>query len=156
MHEEIHDLETMLISYFEELDLSKIKFDKGKKVLDYPYLDSYWSEPDRAAFYIVHEGQIAGFVLINSWVVLKDFNADKSIADFYIKPEFRLINAGKEAAFKIFKKYEGKWEVKQNKENIGAVRFWRKVIKAFTGGEFSEVSVEQGEEGGEVIQLFSS
>ncbi len=30
----------------------------------YPYLDAYWSEPDRHAFFIRHDGDVIGFALI--------------------------------------------------------------------------------------------
>jgi len=65
----------------------------------------------------------------------------KNISEFYIKKEFRNKRIGREAALKIFEIFEGKWEVREIKENPTAHQFWLKVIGEYTQGNFKEIEM---------------
>jgi len=149
------ELKSLLISYFEEVDKSKILLVKNSKTLEYPYLDLYWEDSTRHPFFISQDSQIVGFVLINSITSFQEFNADYSIAEFYILPEFRRNGIGKKIAMMIFEQYPGKWEVKQQINNKKAIEFWRNTIASYTKQRFKEVLIEDNGSA-EIFQLFHS
>ena len=99
------ELVELMIEYFQEIDPSKVH-SKAKPKLEYPYLDSYWEDSNREALFIEHQNSVIGFVLINDWIVLKEYSADKSIAEFYIIPGFRRRGLGCKVAHKIFSKFK--------------------------------------------------
>ena len=151
--EEKEILKKLLLEYFKEIDTSKIiETSYGEKV-NYPYLDSYWTDASRVALFVFFENEIAGFALVNAWVIDSEFNAQKSIAEFYIQPKYRRKGIGKIAAFQIFNEYKTKWEVKQSSNNKRATQFWRATIKAFSNNNFQEKILQEGDET-VIVQLF--
>ena len=84
-----------------------------------------------------------GFVLINSFILDNDFQAEKSIAEFYIKSEFRRKGIGRKVIFQLFKTYKGKWEIRQQLENQKAQLFWLQIINEFTNGQFTDGIIEK-------------
>lgn len=59
-------LEKMLLAYFQEIDPSKIISSESSITIDYPYLNTYWTDDDRTPYFILFNGTKAGFVLVNS------------------------------------------------------------------------------------------
>jgi predicted acetyltransferase len=114
-------------------------FDVGPDGL-YPnkYLDLYWTEPERHAFLICVDDQLAGFVLVNSYVCLEENQDAKSIAEFFVLRRYRRQGVGRIAAFRIFDLFPGKWEVRQISSNTLAQRFWRTIIGEYTKGHYRE------------------
>jgi predicted acetyltransferase len=107
----------------------------------YEHLDSYWSDPSSFAFLIYVEGRIAGFVFVNSYTCLPESRSARSIAEFFVLRKYRRKGVGKTAAFDVFNRFPGKWEVRQILENEGGRQFWRKVIEAYTRGKYEETVV---------------
>lgn len=108
----------------------------------YKYLDHYWTEEGRYPFIIYSDGNIAGFVLIRRYYVndLKDHVY--SIAEFFVMKKYRMHGVGKKVAFQMFNLFPGVWEVAEIEENRPAQAFWRKIIHAFTQGDFEEIHKE--------------
>lgn len=148
-------LEALMLAYFKEIDPAKIITENGREYIDYPYLASYWTDEKRIPYFIHHDQQPVGFVLINDWIVEKEFSAKRSIAEFYVIPPFRRGGIGQEVVQTLFSKLSGKWEVRQSEKNTTAVSFWRSVIDRFTDGIFTEVSHHDAGET-EIIQLFTA
>jgi predicted acetyltransferase len=108
-------------------------------------LDLYWTESDRHAFLISVDGQLAGFVLVNSYVCLEENAGAKSIGEFFVMRKYRRKGVGTIAARMIFDRMPGKWEVRQISSNISGQHFWRKVISEYTGGRFTETTLDNDE-----------
>ncbi|MEL6673250.1 MAG: GNAT family N-acetyltransferase [Bacteroidota bacterium] len=109
---------------------------------DYPFLDPYWLEENRHPFFIKADGEYAGFALVN-----QDFRALKDpqghvMAEFFIMRRYRRHGIGEFAAKQVFALFPGPWEVSQIMMNEGAVRFWDKVIKEYTDGNFETRPLE--------------
>ena len=126
--EELMQLYLHYFSEFEEVPLNE----SGR--YDYQYLDLYWQDDDRHPFIIRVNNNIAGFVLVNKQIFMEE--ADSSIGEFFIVPNFRRRYIGKKAAFHIFDKFPGCWEVRQTSQNSSAQSFWQSVIHEYTDGEF--------------------
>ena len=56
------------------------------------------------------------------------FDIDWSIAEFYIKPEYRKQGFGLSTAKILFENFPGFWEIRSSIKNAGAISFWKKVI----------------------------
>lgn len=148
-------LNRMLLTYFKEIDDSKIVQINGREEIDYPFLELYWKEENRIAVNLLYQEKIIGFALINDWIVSKAFKANKSIAEFYIIPEWRRKGMGKKAAYELFDTYKGKWEIRQSSTNSTAIKFWREIIKAYTNDHFIEIK-NRKDNNIEFVQLFES
>ncbi|MCI4671215.1 MAG: GNAT family N-acetyltransferase [Bacteroidia bacterium] len=149
IHEdEKYILKAMMNDYFYEMEPDNFP-------RQYPYLDSYWEEKDRIPIKVLWDGDWIGFVLINAWHIDTDFQAERSIAEFYIVPPMRRRGIGQTLARAIFSVYQGKWEIRQNQKNTSAIAFWRNTIAIFKGDDYLEKSLEwEGQS--YIIQLFQS
>jgi predicted acetyltransferase len=101
----------------------------------YDYLDNYWTEEGRHAFFIKVDGKLAGFVMINTFREIEEIT-NYSIAEFFVMYKYRGCGVGRYAAFQIFDMFHGKWQLKRHPKNTGSVHFWDKIIREYTGGDF--------------------
>lgn len=119
---------------FTEFDTEDVN-EEG--LFTYDYLDDYWVEPERFPFVIKVEEKYAGFALVRH---IHGKSEDYySVAEFFIMRKYRNLDVGKTVATHLFNQFQGKWEVAEMEENIPAQKFWRKVISAYTKGNFEEI-----------------
>lgn len=104
----------------------------------YKYLDYYWTEENRWAFFIVADGNLAGFAMVNDFPVSKE-KTDYSLSEFFVMYKYRRCGVGKYAAIKVFDMFHGKWQLKRHPKNIGSVHFWNNVVNEYTKGNFKLV-----------------
>jgi predicted acetyltransferase len=101
---------------------------------EYVYFDTYWQEPgERFPFLIAADGDVAGFVFVNRHSRLGNDNIH-NVAEFYVKPEYRIHGVGLCAAGEIFRRFPGGWEVAVLRGNEAAEGFWHRAIAAVTVG----------------------
>jgi predicted acetyltransferase len=106
----------------------------------YQYLDAYWSEPGRRAFLARISGRPGGFALVNEHSVLSpEASGVRTIAEFFVLRPFRRVGLGSALALDVFRRFPGRWEVRQEHANEPAQFFWRKVIGEYTAGRFVEL-----------------
>ncbi len=74
-----------------------------------------------------------------------------SMAEFFIARPWRRRGIGAQAVRLILDRFEGAWLITEHLRNEAAVRFWRRVVSAYTGGRYHERIVN-----GEVQQRFAS
>ena len=104
----------------------------------YRYFEEYWEEPDRFPFLIYSDVNLAGFVLLNSYTVVLGQGEGMSISEFFVMRKYRRLGVGRRAAFHVFDRYPGPWEVREHKDNHAGQLFWRTIIAEYTGGNFAE------------------
>jgi predicted acetyltransferase len=108
----------------------------------YSYLDHYWTETGRYAFFIKVAGKLAGFVMVR--VLDGDL---RTIAEFFVLRKYRRLGVGKTTARAIFDRFPGQWRIDQEPGNTPAQHFWRGVIGEYTHGHFEETIREmEGEQ----------
>nr|WP_249745392.1 GNAT family N-acetyltransferase [Mesobacillus boroniphilus] len=90
------------------------------------------NEADLHAFFIIHDGELAGFAMVES-------GNPNVILEFFIMRKFYRRGFGKIAAIKLFDQFPGKWSITQVEKNEPARNFWRKVIGDYTGGNYIEM-----------------
>ncbi|MBR5009885.1 MAG: GNAT family N-acetyltransferase [Clostridia bacterium] len=100
----------------------------------YQYLDLYFTEPERDAYFFIEGRETVGFCLINRHSVTQE-QPDNCVAEFTVFPAYR--NRGKgEAAFALLKKErKGSWQLKFSENNLAAAAFWRKIGRNYHGRE---------------------
>lgn len=112
----------------------------------YRYLDYFWNEDRRFAYFIMADGRLAGFVMVIDMPEVPDREADFQIAEFFVLYKYRRAGVGKRAFFKTLDLHRGKWQLKRHPKNIPSVHFWNRVIDEYTGGKFELVEAYPGTE----------
>lgn len=74
---------------------------------------------------------------------------DYHMSEFFVTRKSRKLGIGRDAAVLMFNRFAGEWEVTEYLRNPGAVQFWRRVIAAYTRGQYMERVLN-----GEVRQRF--
>lgn len=72
----------------------------------YPYLDSYWQEEGRFAYFIDAGQNLAGFALIIASAAMEQ----------------------------LFQMHKGYWHIQYHPENTAGAAFWQKISKAYADG----------------------
>lgn len=137
---------------FSEFDGSDVD-EEGR--YGYPLLDRNWSEEGRHPFLIRVGSRVAGFVLVNRHTLVTRDPGAHSVAEFFVMRKYRRQGVGRAAACRVFVRFPGPWEVREEVENAPAQSFWRRVMAQYTGGRYREVSLADGHRSGPV-QLFRS
>jgi len=112
----------------------------------YKYLDCYWLEDTRFAYFIEADGKLAGFVMIDDFAEANDRSTDFSVSDFFVMHIYRRKGVGKRAFFMAADLHRGKWQLKRHPKNLGSVHFWDKVVDEYTGGRYELVRAYPGSE----------
>lgn len=105
---------------------------------EYPYLDAYWSEPERTPYLIRADGHIAGFVLINAWSH-SGLPIDHAVAEFFVVRKHRRGGVGRAAARQAIGPRPGQWELAVARKNTGALPFWRAVTAELASGPIEAI-----------------
>ena len=108
----------------------------------YRFLDHYWIEDSRHTFFIKVDDKLAGFVLISAYTYKLELGTAKSVSEFFVMRKYRQQGVGKSAAFQVFDRFPGKWEVIQHGDNAPSKRFWEKIICEYSTGKYHKVPVE--------------
>ncbi|MCL2564598.1 MAG: GNAT family N-acetyltransferase [Defluviitaleaceae bacterium] len=104
----------------------------------YPYLDYYWIEKNRWAYFIEVDGKLAGFVMVHTHPY-KDTETDFNLAEFFVMYAYRRSGIGKEAFFKTLDIHKGQWQLAYIPKNEPSAHFWHKAVDEYTKGEYELV-----------------
>ena len=136
---QIEDRE-ILANLLEKYDYEFSQYD-GRDVnklglYGYKYLDYYWVEENRWAYFIEVDGKLAGFVMINNYSEAEDIETDYSVAEFFVMYKYRRKGIGKQAFFMAADLHRGKWQLRRHPKNIGSVYFWDNAVNEYTKGDY--------------------
>jgi len=95
----------------------------------YRFLDQYFVEEDRAAFFIRHGGSLAGFAMCR---LLND--ASRQVAEFFVLRSHQRQGVGTSAALQLFEHFPGRWTVEFDHLNRDGSSFWTKVVEQVAVG----------------------
>jgi predicted acetyltransferase len=128
-------LNNLLEKYnYEFSQYDKIPFNQNG-LYNYRYLDYYWTEEGRAAYFIVVDNNLAGFVMIN-----KHPECDKpinwAIAEFFVSYNYRRCGVATTIMNEVFKIYKGYWHIKYHPKNIASEIFWTKTANKASNGNY--------------------
>ena len=98
----------------------------------YERLPLYWSEPTRRfPFLIRHGDRVVGFALINRGSPASDDPDVFDVAEFFVVRRHRRSGVARSAAFQVWGRLPGRWIVRVSEGNVGALRFWTRVITEY-------------------------
>lgn len=137
-------------SEFDAMDVDE------RGMYGYPYLDNYWTEENRYAYFIKIDNKLAGFAMVCGHCYVSDDTDTLFMAEFFVMKKYRKQGVGKEAASEVLKMHPGKWELTVHPNNPGALVFWKKTAEAVACGEVRIVKDVPGvyEEGLATAYLF--
>ena len=107
----------------------------------YGYFERYWDEPERFPFFIRVEGRRAGLVLVRQFET-SERGKVTNLAEFFVMKKYRRLGVGRSAAFQLFDRFPGAWQVEQIEANTPAQAFWRKVIAEYSDGAYKETCAD--------------
>ena len=136
LKEEKEILKNLLEKYDYEFSQYDLRDVNCLGLYGYDYLDCYWTDEKRFPFFIKADGKLAGFAMINDYAELCE-DADYIMAEFFVLYKYRRMGLGKTAAFELFRKFPGKWELKRHLKNLISVAFWDNVVKEYTDGHYA-------------------
>lgn len=112
-------------SQYDKRDVNKLG------LYGYDYLDYYWTEENRWAFFILVDEKLAGFVMVNDYPEV-EAGTDYTLSEFFVMYKYRRLGVGEYAATKAFDMFNGKWQLKMHPHNIASVHFWNNIIRKYT------------------------
>jgi len=120
-------------SQWDKRDVNKLG------LYDYEYLDYYWTEDKRWAYFIVADGQLAGFAMVIDLPEVDDRETDYQMAEFFVLHKYRRSGVGRQAVFNVLDRHKGRWQLKLHPANTASAHFWHKVVDEYTNGQFELV-----------------
>jgi predicted acetyltransferase len=114
----------------------------------------WFGDPNAFPFVILQHRQPVGFAMVARAGASATAGAkpvDYRMAEFFIARSHRRLGIGRSAVQIIFSRFAGRWEIVEYQRNEGAVKFWRRIVSAYTHGKFNERVVN-----GEVRQTFDA
>lgn len=137
---------------YEFSQYDKRQFDNNG-LFGYKYLNNYFKESGRFAYFIFVDDTLAGFALINKYKEC-DRPIDWSIAEFFVSYNFRRQGVATEAVRQIFNIHKGWWHIKYHKKNIASVVLWNKIAKMYSDDYELCIGDEPFDDGTEASVLF--
>lgn len=77
--------------------------------------------------------------------------ADYRLSEFFVLRTFRRGGVGRHAAFALFDRFPGIWEIRELPRNGPAIALWRAVIGEYAGRQYEKTTIHD-----EVRQIFDS
>ena len=99
---------------------------------EYGELSEYWDETGARAFLIRAEGELAGFVLVDTGSRISGDPEVLDVGQFFVLRAQRRAGIGLRAAHATFERFAGMWEVRVLEKNAPAQPFWERVVREFT------------------------
>jgi predicted acetyltransferase len=118
----------------------------------YPWLESYWVDPQREPLLILARDALAGFVLINR-ESHSGAPCDFSMAEFFVARHHRRSGVGRAAALQAIGARPGLWEIAVARRNSPALAFWRGVAAEAAPGAVDEIDQDDAHWNGMVLRL---
>jgi predicted acetyltransferase len=92
-------------------------------------------------FLIQAEGRLVGFATVASPPHAHP-SVDFRLNDFFVVAKCRRRCIGRRAAFQLFERFAGRWEIGWLAENAAAGAFWREVVRDLTDGQVEDWPVD--------------
>lgn len=112
----------------------------------YEYLDCYFTEKNRYAYFIMVDEKLAGFIMVSDYPEVPGTELDYCLSEFFVMHKYRKQGVGRESVFNVLDLHHGKWQLKRHPHNIPSVYFWNKVIAEYTKGNYKLVEAYPNQE----------
>ena len=99
--------------------------------------ERFWARRGHHHFVILVAGRLAGFALVSERAHFAGPGVQE-ISEFFVLRRYRNRGVGSRAAREIFARFPGPWELAELTWNVGARRFWRRLIRRCAVGPVVE------------------
>jgi predicted acetyltransferase len=114
-------------------------------------LHGWFLEANTRVLTVLYSEEPVGFAKIKLLRAPAGKTPEFAMAEFFIARAWRRRGIGTQAVRLILDRFTGRWLISELTRNDTAVRFWRRVVAAYTGGAYQESIMD-----GEVRQRFQS
>jgi predicted acetyltransferase len=104
---------------------------------DLPFDEKWWTAEDHHPFFVRWNGKLTGFALARRGSRLTGATDVMDVAEFFVVRGARRKGVGAIASRALFERFPGKWEIRIRKTNPAALKFWTRVVEAWSGGPVS-------------------
>ncbi|MDZ4718080.1 MAG: GNAT family N-acetyltransferase [Roseiflexaceae bacterium] len=102
-------------------------------------LRAWLAEPSNQPFLFYNAGQPIGFAFVGCNSHQLPVPDIYTISAFFILRRYRRQGLGRKAAYQLFERFPGRWEIATLGANTQAISFWRSVVDTFTNGLYDEI-----------------
>ena len=116
-------------------------------------LEGCWTDGGRDPYLFRQNDEWVGLAIVDHNETSR-YTGDSdtiNIAEFFVMGAYRRQGIGRAAATNLFERYSGQWEVFQHSQNAEAPMFWRRVIQAYTDGNYREINCSEYDG---IVQVF--
>jgi len=106
----------------------------------------FWTRRGRHHFIILVGTKAAGFALVRDRAHFAGVGV-REISEFFVLRKYRRAGVGSYAAHTVFARFPGRWEVAELTWNLGARRFWHRLIQRCAVGRVIERRRRDGDLG---------
>jgi predicted acetyltransferase len=106
----------------------------------------FWTRRGRQHFIILVGAKPAGFALVRDRAHFAGAGV-REISEFFVLRKYRRRGVGSYAARTLFARFPGRWELAELTWNVGARRFWHRLIRHCAVGEVIERRRRHGDLG---------
>lgn len=110
--EEKEILRNLLEKYDYEFSQYDLRDVDALGLFGYFYLDHYWIESNRWAYFVLVDDKLAGFAMVNTYPEVNDRTCDFQMAEFFILHKYRRSIVGYTAFSEVLKRHHGRWQLK--------------------------------------------
>jgi len=103
----------------------------------YDWLDCYWTDEHRYAFFIRADGKLAGFVMNNHHFIARNVDGEYNLSEFCVLYKYRRCGVGRFAVQELARRFPGRWELKLHPCNLPSAAFWPRVVGEITKGRYT-------------------
>lgn len=104
----------------------------------YKYLNNYFTDNDRYAYFIYCDTKLAGFALIRKNPDCER-SANWSVAEFFVIYNYRRQGVATEAIKQLFDIHKGYYHINYHKKNIASELFWNKIASIYSNNNYDLV-----------------
>lgn len=144
----IHDFNDFLVPE------RKIGVEEDGRFADVLKLERYWTEPDRAVWFIRTGDALAGFALLNR-ASHCGRRVDYNMGEFFVMRPFRRDGVGAQAAIDLIRRHPGQWEIAVSAHNAPAQSFWPRIAAAVAGSNVETLEGDGEIWTGPILRLVS-
>lgn len=143
----MQDEKEILKNLLEKYDYEFSQWDKRDVnklgLYGYDYLDCYWTDKNRWAYFILAADKLAGFAMVNDYSEGNE-KTDYTMSEFSVLYKYRKMGVGRQAAFSVFDKFHGSWQIKMHPRNIVSIKFWNNVVSEYTAENYRFIKACDG------------
>ncbi|KJB86260.1 hypothetical protein AZ66_19890 [Paenibacillus sp. E194] len=123
------------------------EFNQESGLFEFDAFEWFFEKEGLFPFFIKHEDDIIGFILLQSSPYTNPERYDYLINSFFILKKYRRKGLGKQAVQDLFQQCPGRYAIGQLSNNIPAIQFWRKIY------EYMNVEFQEKEEMDEGLKI---